>query len=193
MIFAEDIRAAMDSGPMIERYGRMTGVKFWVYLIVMFFLNAGACAVGLFRFSQWLRQAPFPGPKLSAIVDRFNLFATGAQVRADATIGPGLQIPHPQGVVVSSYFSAGKNLRLAGTGIAIGFSDIGGDPNKQFIEFGDDVTIATGAKVLGPLTIGDGASVGPNVVLMQSVPAGGVVMSSARAKVLKLGAEPGSE
>ncbi len=180
----------MDSGPMIERYGRITGLKFWVYMAVMFTLNAGAMAVGLFRFSQWLRQAPFPGPKLSAIVDRINLLLTGAQLRADAEIGPGLQIPHPQAVVVSSYFTAGKNLRIAGAGVAIGFSDIGGDPHSQYIEFGDDVTIAAGAKVLGPAKLGNGVSVGPNVVLMQDVPDGGVVVSNARVKVLKLGAEP---
>lgn len=178
---------------MIDRYGVMSDRKMRVYMVVMYLLNAGAFAVGTFRLSQWLRRAPFPGPKLSAIVDRFNLFASGAQLRADAEIGPGLQIPHPQAVVVSSHFRAGKNLKLAGAAIAIGFTDIDGDPNAQWVEVGDDVTIAAGAKLLGPMKVGDGATIGPNVVLMEDVPAGATVISSARAKILKLSEEPESK
>lgn len=187
------MRAAVDSGPMIERYGHMSGIKFRVYMVVMFCLNAGAMAVGLFRLSQRLRRAPFPGPKLSAIVDRINLFATGAQLRADTEIGPGLQVPHPQGIVLSSYLSAGKNLRLAGAGISMGFGDIDGDPHKQFIEIGDNVTVAAGAKLLGPLKVGDGASIGPNVVVMRNVPAGAIVLPNTRNKVLELGPKPDAE
>jgi hypothetical protein len=89
MIFLEDIRSILRSGPMQRRYGgELRGAKFLVYVPIMLVFNPGVLAVGLYRLSSVLVQLPFPGRYLALLVDRFNQFATGAQLPASAKLVP---------------------------------------------------------------------------------------------------------
>jgi serine O-acetyltransferase len=81
-------------------------------------------------------------------------------------IGPGLFISHGQGTILSAE-RIGANLQVH-QGVTIGW-DYRGE-RRPIV--GDDVFIGAGAKILGPLTIGHGARIGANAVVMCDVPAG---------------------
>ena len=81
-------------------------------------------------------------------------------------IGPGLFISHGQGTILSAE-RIGANLQVH-QGVTVGW-DYKGD-RRPII--GDDVFIGAGAKILGAITIGDGARIGANAVVVCDVPAG---------------------
>ena len=80
---------------------------------------------------------------------------------------PGLFIVHCGGIVVNGRARLGRNCRIhAGVNI--------GQTPKGVPTIGDDVYLGPGAKVFGPITIGDGARIGANAVVDRDVPAGAV-------------------
>jgi len=81
-------------------------------------------------------------------------------------IGPGLFISHGQGTILSAE-SIGANCQVH-QGVTVGW-DYRGD-RRPII--GDDVFIGAGAKILGPVTIGDKAMIGANAVVVTDVPEG---------------------
>lgn len=84
------------------------------------------------------------------------------------------------GVVIHKRAILGKNC-LIGTNITIG----GKSPHFEVPIIGDDVYIATGAKILGPITIGNNVTIGANAVVIKDVPDNAVVVGIP-AKVIKI-------
>lgn len=84
----------------------------------------------------------------------------------DTPIGPGLFLSHGQGTILSAE-RIGANLQVH-QGVTVGW-DYKGD-RRPII--GDDVFIGAGAKVLGAITVGDGARIGANAVVVCDVPPG---------------------
>ena len=94
-----------------------------------------------------------------------------------ARIGPGLVIPHGH-VVIDGDVRIGRNCTI-NPWVTIGLSGSrrwGFDRRGPVI--GDRVFIGTGAKVLGPVTVGDGARIGANAVVIDDVPAGATVVGA---------------
>lgn len=79
---------------------------------------------------------------------------TGAEIPLNCRIGGGLNIPHPNGIVFHADAVVGVNCQIMHQ-VTLGTNGPGGAP-----VLGDFVDIGPGAKVLGPVTIGDGAIVG---------------------------------
>jgi serine O-acetyltransferase len=96
---------------------------------------------------------------------RFWSIVTGADIPVNACIGGGLMLPHPNGVVIAPAARVGANCIIFQQ-VTLGTID-GGYP-----EIDDLVLIGAGAKVLGPVTIGKGAKIGANSVVISDVPAG---------------------
>ncbi|MCP9488477.1 MAG: serine O-acetyltransferase [Solirubrobacteraceae bacterium MAG38_C4-C5] len=92
---------------------------------------------------------------------------TGIEIHPAAGIGDGLFIDHGSGVVIGETARVGddvtlyQGVTLGGTGFATG---------KRHPTVQDNVTIGSGAKVLGPVTVGHGAKVGANSVVLHDVP-----------------------
>lgn len=192
--FFEDVRAILRTGPMQARYGGvLDGWKFAVYVPVMLIFNPGVLAVGLYRLSSTLRALPFPARYLALLLDRLNTLLTGAQIPVAAEIGPGFVVMHPQAVVLAPNMSVGSNLTVVGPAVTIGWLEVDGDPDAQCVSIGDDVVVGAGAKVLGPLSIGDRVQIGPNSMLTEDAADDATVFSAARTKVISLApAESGS-
>jgi serine O-acetyltransferase len=105
----------------------------------------------------------------------FTRAATGIEIHPAALIGEGLFIDHGAGVVIGETADIGKNVTLyqgvtlGGTGFATG---------KRHPTVQNNVTIGSGAKLLGPITIGHGAKIGANSVVITDVPANSTVVGN---------------
>jgi serine O-acetyltransferase len=97
----------------------------------------------------------------------------GFDISPEAVIGPGLYVdPHPGGVVVHREARLGKNCNLH-HGVTIGRKHRG--PRTGAPHVGNNVWIGPGAKLVGSITVGDGAVIGPNCVVAEDVAPGAVL------------------
>jgi serine O-acetyltransferase len=125
------------------------------------------------RVAHVLHEAGVPVvPRTLALVTRA---VTGIEIHPAAQIGEGLFIDHGNGVVVGETAQIGENVTLyqgvtlGGTGFATG---------KRHPTVQDNVTIGSGAKLLGPITIGHGAKIGANSVVIHDVPPNSTVVGN---------------
>ena len=119
---------------------------------------------------------------------------TGIDIHPGAVIGQGLFIDHGSGVVIGETAVLGNNVTLY-QGVTLGaMSPRAGHaslPGKRHPTVGDDVTIYSGASILGGETdIGDGSVVGGNVFLTHSVRSGTRVAAATPAPVMKNPSDP---
>lgn len=127
--------------------------------------HLGLQAVLLFRLSRWLYLHHLGLPAI--FIQYVNSVVTGAQISRRAIIGRGLHISHPQGIVVSGAAVIGDYCMLVG-GNVIGRL---GDGNRG-PRIGDYCVAGVGAKILGDVEIGQHVHVGPNSVVLHSLPDG---------------------
>jgi serine O-acetyltransferase len=138
------------------------------------------------RLAHRLHGAGVPVvPRLMSTATRA---ATGIEIHPAARIGDGFFIDHGSGVVVGETAEIGDNVTLyqgvtlGGTGFATG---------KRHPTIEDNVTIGSGAKLLGPITIGHGAKVGANSVVIHDVPPNSTVVGNPGHPVRVEGRRPG--
>lgn len=114
-------------------------------------------------------------PMLPYLVSFISRSITGVEIHPGAEIGDGIFIDHGSGVVIGETSQIGRNVTLyqgvtlGGTGFQLG---------KRHPTVGDNVTIGSGAKLLGPLTVGDNAKIGANTVVVEDVPADSTVVGN---------------
>lgn len=104
--------------------------------------------------------------KYAVICHRFWSVVTGADIPLNSQIAGGLLLPHPNGIVIHPQATIGPNC-LIFQQVTIGGRDGDGLPS-----IGTHVDIGAGAKILGPVTVGDYAKIGANAVVLMDVPAG---------------------
>ncbi|WP_312460337.1 serine O-acetyltransferase EpsC [Proteiniclasticum sp.] len=106
---------------------------------------------------------------LARLISHTARFTTGIEIHPGAKIGRRLFIDHGMGVVIGETTTIGDDCIIY-HGVTLGATDC--DAPKRHPDIGDRVLIGAGAKILGPITIGSGAKVGANSVVLKSVPAG---------------------
>ena len=92
---------------------------------------------------------------------------TGIEIHPAAEIGKGLFIDHGMGVVIGETTIIGENCTLY-QGVTLGGT--GKDKGKRHPTIGNNVTIGSGAKVLGPFTVGDNSKIAANAVVLNEIP-----------------------
>jgi serine O-acetyltransferase len=144
-------------------------------------LTQGFWASTIFRISHWaLEHCRVPGLRLivKAICLAFQKIIeilTGICIPATCNIGRGLYIGHFGGIFIDSDSRLGENCNIA-QGVTIGK---GGRGELQGVPLlGDHVHIGANAVVLGKITIGNDAAIGPGAVVMSDVPPCGVAMGN---------------
>lgn len=105
---------------------------------------------------------------LSRLISQRARRITGIEIHPGAKIGEKLFIDHGMGIVIGETAEIGNNVLLY-HGVTLG--GVGGDKNaKRHPTVEDDVIIGAGAKILGPITIGKGAKIGANSVVLEDIP-----------------------
>jgi serine O-acetyltransferase len=158
-----DVRAAQERDPAAAGVSAAEILVAW----------PGVHAILAHRVAHALRAAGVP------LIPRWIAYAvralTGVEIHPAARIGRGLFIDHGMGVVIGETAEVGddvtvyQGVTLGGTGFASG---------KRHPTVQDNVTIGSGAKLLGPITIGHGAKIGANAVVIHDVPPNSTVVGN---------------
>jgi serine O-acetyltransferase len=151
----EDLTAAQERDPAARSVGRAE----------ILLTYGGVQAILAHRVSHALHEAGVPLlPRMLANVMKV---ATGVEIHPAARIGRGLFIDHGAGVVIGETAEVGddvtmyQGVTLGGTGFARG---------KRHPTVGNEVMIGSGAKLLGPIEVGDRCKIGANSVVIHDVP-----------------------
>ena len=158
-----DVLAARDRDPAARGVGPAEILATW----------PGIHALLSYRLAHALDGAGVPlVPRSISMLTRA---VTGIEIHPAARIGDGLFIDHGAGVVIGETAEIGNDVTLyqgvtlGGTGFATG---------KRHPTVEDNVTIGSGAKLLGPITIGHGAKIGANSVVITDVPPNSTVVGN---------------
>jgi serine O-acetyltransferase len=150
-----DVKAARDRDPAARGVGPVEILATW----------PGIHALLSHRVAHALHESGVP--LLPRSLSMATRALTGIEIHPAAKIGRGLFIDHGAGVVIGETATIGQDVTLyqgvtlGGTGFATG---------KRHPTVQDNVTIGSGAKLLGPITIGHGAKIGANSVVITDVP-----------------------
>ncbi len=158
-----DVRAARARDPAARGVSPVEILAAW----------PGIHALLAYRVAHAMHHAGVP--LLPRLLSTLTRSVTGIEIHPAATIGEGLFIDHGVGVVIGETADIGDNVTLyqgvtlGGTGFATG---------KRHPTVQDNVTIGSGAKLLGPITVGHGAKIGANSVVITDVPPNSTVVGN---------------
>jgi serine O-acetyltransferase len=158
-----DVAAAHTRDPAASGVGSFEILATW----------PGVQALLAHRVAHALHEAGVPiVPRAIAAIARA---ITGIEIHPAALIGEGLFIDHGMGVVIGETAEIGadvtmyQGVTLGGTGFATG---------KRHPTVQDNVTIGSGAKLLGPISVGHGSKIGANTVVIHDVPPNSTVVGN---------------
>jgi serine O-acetyltransferase len=158
-----DVAAARDRDPAAQGVSSFEILTGW----------AGVQALLAHRVAHALREAAVPlAPRAIAYLSRA---VTGVEIHPAARVGPEFFIDHGSGVVIGETAEIGRRVTLY-QGVTLGGT--GFQPGKRHPTVGDDVTIGSGAKLLGPIAVGNGAKIGANTVVVEDVPPSSTVVGN---------------
>ncbi len=160
---ASDVATARERDPAARSAGTVEILSSW----------AGVQALLAHRVAHALEQADVPMAPMA--ISYLTRAVTGVEIHPAARIGDDFFIDHGSGVVIGETAEIGdcvtlyQGVTLGGTGFQRG---------KRHPTLGDNVTVGSGAKLLGPIEVGDGAKVGANTVVVEDVPANATVVGN---------------
>src|SRR6266702_2512528 len=163
-MFAEirrDVRAVLERDPAARS----------TFEVVLCYPGVHALAFHRIAHAIWRRGWRIPARFLSQVAR----FLTGIEIHPAAKIGSGLFIDHGMGVVIGETAEIGENVTLY-QGVTLGGTGFSTGKRHPTIE--DNVTIGSGAKLLGPITIGHGSKIGANTVVIHDVPPNSTVVGN---------------
>lgn len=131
----------------------------------------GFHAILFYRISNWfwVHRLYLPG----RLISHAGRFFTGIEIHPGAKIGKKFFIDHGMGVVIGETAEIGDNVTLY-HGVTLGGTTW--KKIKRHPTIGNNVVIGTGAKVLGPVKIGDNSKIGANSVVVNEIPPNSIVV-----------------
>jgi serine O-acetyltransferase len=156
--FLEDLDAAIERDPAVDSR------------IEMALTSPGLHAIWVHRVSHRLWTKP-GGRLASRLLSQLTRAITGVEIHPGAQIGRRFFIDHGMGVVIGETAEVGDDVLLY-HGVTLGGRSM--QRVKRHPTVGNNVTIGAGARVLGPVYIGDRVQIGANSVVVKDIPAGAV-------------------
>ncbi|HEX7055159.1 MAG TPA: serine O-acetyltransferase [Burkholderiales bacterium] len=132
----------------------------------------GLHAIWIHRLSHWLWTHGLRW--LGRLTSHIGRFLTGIEIHPAAKIGSCVFIDHGMGVVIGETAEVGDGCTIY-QGVTLGGTTLYRG-TKRHPTLGANVVVGAGAKILGGFTVGDGARIGSNAVVVKEVPAGATVV-----------------
>jgi serine O-acetyltransferase len=155
----QDIRAAKERDPAVPT------------TLQVIFAYPGVHAIWGHRISHWLWNR---GARVAArVFAELTRILTGVEIHPGAILGARLFIDHATGVVIGETAEVGDDVTIY-HGVTLGGT--GADTGKRHPTIGDRVIVGAGAKILGPIKVGDDSRIGANAVVVKEVPSSSVVV-----------------
>ena len=129
--------------------------------IIKTLVTDGTAAMIYYRLMQWARRWRLL--PLEMLFNKMNGVFCNCIIGRGAEFGPGFVLIHSTGVVINGQVQGGSNLLIEQQ------VTLGADRRKSPL-LGSDIFIGAGAKIIGPVSIGDGARIGANAVVVNDVP-----------------------
>jgi len=140
-------------------------------ILEVVFLYPGLHALWCHRLAHWLWKHRLRF--VARVLSHCARFLTGIEIHPGAKIGRRFFIDHGMGVVIGETAEIGNDV-LIYQGVVLGGTTL--QKKKRHPTIGNNVVIGTAAILLGPITVGDGARIGANSVVVGSVPPGAIVV-----------------
>ena len=134
-------------------------------LVEVMLLYPGFHVLVFHRCSHWLYQ--HKRFFLARMVSQWGRGFTGIEIHPGAKIGPCLFIDHGMGIVIGETAEIGTNCTIYHQ---VTLGGTGKDTGKRHPTIGDNVLIGAGAKILGPVYIGDNARIASGSVVLNDIP-----------------------
>jgi len=134
-------------------------------LFEVLFLYPGLHAIILHRIAHFLWRIKIPF--IPRMISAFSRFLTGIEIHPGAKIGKRFFIDHGMGVVIGETAEIGDDVLLY-QGATLGGT--GKEKGKRHPTLGNDIVVGAGAKILGPVKIGNNCKIGAGSVVIQDVP-----------------------
>ncbi|NLK17195.1 MAG: serine O-acetyltransferase [Clostridiales bacterium] len=170
-----DIRAALEKDPAARN------------AFEVFFTYSGLHALVAYRIAHFFYKIKLKF--IARCLSQLARFFTGIEIHPAAKIGKGVFIDHGTGVVIGETADVGDNV-LIYQGVTLGGT--GKDKGKRHPTICSNVMISAGAKVLGPITVGENSKIGANAVVLKDVPPNSTVVGIP-GRVVKIGNEKVSD
>lgn len=151
----EDIKSVFDRDPAARSMWEVVACYPGVHALVLHRLSHALWGANL----KWLAR----------LLSHLGRFLTGIEIHPGATIGRRVFIDHGMGVVIGETADIGDDCTLY-HGVTLGGTSWSHGKRHPTLKSG--VVIGAGAKVLGPITVGQGAKIGSNAVVVRDVPDG---------------------
>lgn len=149
-------------------FGRDPAVRNRIEVVLCY---PGFHAILFYRMSHWLWGKGFK--LLGRFVSHIGRMLTGIEIHPGAKIGKRFFIDHGMGVVIGETAEVGDDVTLY-HGVTLGGTTW--QKGKRHPTLGNGVVVGAGAKILGPITIGDGALVGSNAVVVRDAAPGATIV-----------------
>ena len=135
----------------------------------VFLLYPGVHAIINHRIAHWHGRRDYCHKMkfLARTISQWSRFWTGIEIHPGAKIGRRLVIDHGMGIVIGETAEVGDDC-LIYQGVTLGGT--GKDQGKRHPTLGNNVLVGSGARVLGPFKVGDGARIAANAVVLKEVP-----------------------
>jgi serine O-acetyltransferase len=159
----KDVRAARDRDPAARSVTSLEILATW----------PGVQALLTHRVAHALHEIGVP--VVPRVIAHGARLATGVEIHPGAKIDEGLFIDHGSGVVIGETAEIGENVTIY-QGVTLGGTGFAAGKRHPTVEC--NVTIGSGAKLLGPIQVGHGAKIGANAVVIHDVPANSTVVGN---------------
>ncbi|MFI3312616.1 MAG: serine O-acetyltransferase [Eubacteriales bacterium] len=140
-------------------------------MVEVFLLYNGLHATMHYRTAHWLNSHGCVF--LARVISQTAKWFTGIEIHPAAQIGKRLVIDHGTGIVIGATAIIGDDCLLY-QGVTLGGT--GKDTGKRHPTLGNNVMVGSGAKVLGPFTVGDNSRIASNSVVLREVPPNATVV-----------------
>lgn len=155
----EDIEVVFDQDPAAKSY------------LEVILTYSGLHAIWAHRIAHWFYRKRLYF--IARLISQISRFFTGIEIHPGAKIGKRLFIDHGMGVVIGETCEIGDNVTIY-QGVTLGGT--GKEKGKRHPRVKDNALIASGAKVLGNITIGENAKIGAGAVVLKDVPPNSTVV-----------------